>query len=131
MKVLKVSLLLSGAALLFSSGAVAGGAHKVTLDLVEKVVVDGKPLNPGTYKVEWDGDGPAVQVTLMHGRDTVATVPAHVTEATTKNAEDGYGTGASPDGSRSLVAIYPGGKRFVLQFDQEEGSQQSGQQPSN
>jgi hypothetical protein len=126
MKMLKVAVLLFGAALLFSSGALAGETNKGTLQLTDKVVVEGKPLNSGRYTVEWDGSGPAVQVTLLQGKQTVATFPARLTEQAAPNSQNAYGTIAEPDGSRSLTAIYPGGKRFALQLDQNAASQQSG-----
>jgi hypothetical protein len=126
MKMSKISILLFGAALLFSSGALAGETNKGTLQLADKVIVQGKPLNSGKYTVEWDGSGPAVQITLLQGKQTVATFTAHLTEQVNSNPKDAYSTAAEPDGSRTLTAIYPGGKRFAFQLDQNV----SGQQPS-
>jgi len=130
MKMAKVSVLLSGAALLFSSGAFAGETNKGTLQLSDKVIVEGKPLNSGKYTVEWDGSGPTVQITLLQGKQTVATFPAHLTQQANSNSKDAYSTAAEPDGSRTLTAIYPGGKRFALQLDQNAPSQQPSAQPS-
>jgi hypothetical protein len=39
------------------------------------VQVGGTQLQPGHYKVEWQGTGPAVQVTFLRNGKTVATVP--------------------------------------------------------
>jgi len=125
MKSTRVSILLIGAALALSSSAFAGGANKGTLQLSDKVNVEGKPLNPGTYTVEWDGSGPAVQVTLRHGKDTVATFPAHLTEQATPNPANAYGSDKQADGSTSLTAIYLGGKRFVLEVEQTEAGKQT------
>jgi hypothetical protein len=116
MKMSRVSILLFGAALLASSATLAGEINKGTLKLDDKVVVDGKPLAPGNYRVEWDGSGPAVQVKLLQGKQAVATIPAHVTEEATPNSQDGYATTAEPNGSRALTTIYL--KRFTLQIDQ-------------
>jgi hypothetical protein len=123
MKMSRVTTLLFGAALLFVSGAVAGEPNKGTLQLSDKVVVEGKPLNSGKYTVEWDGSGPTVHVTLLQGKQTVATFPARLTEQATPNSQDAYSTAAEPDGSRALTAIYPGGKRITLQLDQNQTSQ--------
>jgi hypothetical protein len=79
MKLSKASILLIGSALVFSSGAFAGDANKGKLHLQHKTIVDGKPLNPGNYTVEWTGTGPTVEVTLLQGKQTVATFPAHLT----------------------------------------------------
>jgi hypothetical protein len=126
MKMSRISIMLFGGALLFSSAALAGTNNKGKLELTNKVVVDGKPIEPGSYRVEWDGSGPAVQVKLLQGDQTVATLPAHLTEQTDKNAQDSYATTTEPDGSRELTAIYPGGKRLALQFDQSAAAPQSG-----
>ena len=122
MKLSKVLTFLFGAALLFSSAAIAGETNKGTLRLSEDVVIQGKTLNSGKYTVEWDGSGPTVQVTLLSGKEKVATFPAHLTEQASPNVQDAYGTAAEPNGSRSLTAIYPGGKRIVLQVDQNQAS---------
>jgi hypothetical protein len=125
MKSLKVALMLFGAALVFSSGALAGDSNKTTLQLAEKVNVDGKPLNPGTYKVEWDGTGPTVQVTILQGKQAVATFSAHLSEQASPNPDNAYGSDAQPDGSQTLTAIYVGGKKTVLELDHKEASGQS------
>ena len=124
MKLSKVSILLIGSALLFSSGAFAGDANKGKLLLQDKTIVDGRPLNPGHYTVEWTGTGPTVQVTLLQGKQTVATFPAHVTEQFTPNHDDAYGSTPGPDGSRRLTVIYISGKRTTLELEQSEASQQ-------
>src|SRR5271154_682440 len=125
MKMSRVSILLFGAALLFSSATLAGETNKGTLRLDDKVVVDGKPLEPGNYRIEWDGSGPTVQVKLLQGKLAVATLPAPLTEQSSSNSQDGYGTITEPDGSKALTVIYL--KRFTLQIDQNE----TNPQPSN
>jgi hypothetical protein len=122
MKSLKLALMLSGAALVFSSAALAGESNKVTLQISEQVNVEGKSLNPGTYKVEWNGSGPTVQVTISQGKQTVTTFSAHLTEQPSPNPGNAYGSETEPDGSRSLTAIYVGGKKTSLQLDQAQAS---------
>ena len=93
MKVANISLTVLAGALLLAAGSFAGGeANKATLRLQEKVTVEGKQLTPGTYRLEWDGTGPDVRVNILRGRETVATVPAHLVEQQTRNAQDAYGT---------------------------------------
>ena len=130
MKLSKVSILLIGSALVFSSGAFAGDANKGKLLLQDKTIVDGRPLNPGHYTVEWTGTGPTVQVTLLQGKQTVATFPAHVTEQFTPNHDDAYGSTPGPDGSRRLTVIYISGKRTALELEQNQASQQAGMSDS-
>ena len=132
MKIPKVLTFAFGAALLLSSSAIAGGtSNKTSLQLDDKIVIDGKSVDTGKYTAEWTGSGPTVQVTLFHGKQTVATFPAHVTEQPNTNTQAAYSTTAAPDGSKALTAIYPGGKRLVLQIDQNQASQPSSAQSAN
>ena len=125
MKLSKISLSILGSALLFSSAALAGDSNKSSLQLYEKINVEGKALNPGHYTVTWEGTGPNVQVTVLQGKQTVASFPAHLTEQASRNSEDAYGSSAETDGSRTLTAIYPNGKRFSLEIEQNAASQPS------
>jgi hypothetical protein len=125
MKLAKLSLTILGAGVLLCSSAFAGETNKITVDVADKVNVDGKPLNPGKYTVEWTGTGANVQVTIRQGKQTVATVSAHLTEQANNNAATAYGSSTEADGSKSLTAIYVGGKKSVLELNQKSASQQS------
>ena len=125
MKLSKLSMVLFGSALAFSSGARAGENNKTTIVLADKVVVDGKSVDPGKYTVEWTGTGSAVQVSLLRGKETVTTFPAHLTEQKEANAGSAYGSSKETDGTRTLTAIYVGGKRYVLELEQKEARQQT------
>src|SRR5260370_7762821 len=105
MKMSKVSIILVGAVLVFSSGALAGETNKGKLHLADKVIVEGKTVNPGEYTEEWNGTGPTVQVSLVQGKRTVATFPAHVTEQSTPNTQDTYAHSLDPHASRSPPPI--------------------------
>jgi len=125
MELLKASILLVGSSLVFSSVALAGDVNKGKVHLQDKTIVDGKPLNPGYYSVEWTGTGPAVQVTLLQGKQTVATFPAHITEQPTRNYDDAYASAKEQDGSIRLTAIYFSGKRTALELEQNQANSQS------
>jgi hypothetical protein len=131
MKMSRLAITLFGGALLFGSVVLAGVANKGTLNVGERLNVEGKSLDPGTYKVEWTGTGSTAQVSLLKGKDVVATFPAQVTEQSNKNADNAYGSVAGPDGSRSLTTIYIGGQRTVLQVEQSAASQPSSNQNGN
>ena len=122
MKLSKLALAFFGSALLFSSAVLAGDSNKGSLQLYEKTNVEGKLLNPGHYSITWEGSGADVQVTVREGKQVVATFPAHVTEQANTNSQDAYSTSTAPDGSKLLIAIYPSGKRFFLQVDQNQAS---------
>lgn len=123
MKSSRLSVFLITVALLGSAVAFAGETNKATLQLYEKVSVDGKALDPGKYTVAWEGSGPTVQVTISKGKQTVATLPAHLAEQAARNNGDAYGSSTEPDGSRTLTAIYVGGTRVSLEFSHQEAGQ--------
>lgn len=125
MKLSKASILFIGASLLFSSGAFAGDANRGKLHLEDRTTIDGKLVKPGHYTVEWIGAGPTVQVTLLRGKQTVATFPAHITEQPTPNHDDAYSSTTAPDGSSRLTAIYISGKRTSLELEQNQADAQS------
>jgi len=123
MKMMRISIALFGAALLCSAGVFAKDNNKASLDITQKLDVQGQTIKPGKYKVEWSGSGDNVQVMLIHNGQTVATIPAHVTDSPTKNAVDAYVTTAGSDGSRTLTTIYPGGQKTILNLEQNASAQ--------
>jgi hypothetical protein len=124
---MKVSqLMLSfAAALLLCSGAIAGENNKGTLHLSDKVSLEGKVLAPGDYKVEWEGNGPSVQVTILKDKEKVATFSAHRSELAAASRADAIGTDNGPDGTRALKSIYFSGKKYSLQVEQTQATQQT------
>jgi hypothetical protein len=129
MKTWRLSVALFGAALLCGSAVMAGEANKATIETSQTLNVDGTTLNPGNYRVEWDGTGPNVQVKILQGKKTVATVPAHLEQQQNKNVANAYGSMKGPDGTQQLTAIYIGGRYDVLQLQTRSANQQ--QQSSN
>jgi hypothetical protein len=129
MKLSKVAAALATVALFFAGVAVSAEANKMTIHIDQKVAVDGKILETGKYTAEWSGDGPNVQVTLLHGKDTVATFPAQIKQEASPNSNDAIGTADGPDGTKQLTAIYPNGKRMSIQLS-DSGSGSSGSTPS-
>jgi hypothetical protein len=129
MKLSKLAATLATVALFFAGVAFSAEANRMTVHIDQKVTVEGKTLANGKYVAEWNGDGPNVQVTLLHGKDTVATFPAQIKQEESANNSDAIGTADNPDGSKRLVAIYPNGKRMSIQLgDNVSGS--SGSSPS-
>ncbi|HXE90027.1 MAG TPA: hypothetical protein VNK82_03590 [Terriglobales bacterium] len=49
-----------------------------TVSFSEPVKLAGTELKPGEYRIEWTGEGPEVQVSLLQGRQAVATAPARL-----------------------------------------------------
>jgi len=82
MQQLKYVALLSTLALLSPVGALARDKNQHSVVIPDTVQVGNAQLNPGNYKVEWQGTGPEVQVNFVRNGKTVATVPG------TLNAND-------------------------------------------
>ena len=76
MKHVKYLAVLSTFALLFSLGALARDNSTHPVGFQDSVEVGGTQLKAGDYKVEWQGTGPAVQVTFLQHGNTVASAPA-------------------------------------------------------
>jgi len=66
---------LSILAVLAPLSAFAREKNQHSIEISNAVQVGGKQLEPGNYKVEWQGAGPEVQVTFLRDGKTVATVP--------------------------------------------------------
>jgi len=100
--------------LLLASSAIAGNTNKGTLQVDETVTVGGKPLPAGRYQVEWTGTGPAVELSISNGRDTVAKLPAQILPTTKAYAQSGYATSTDQAGNKALTEIFFGGKKYEL-----------------
>ena len=103
-----------GTALLLASTAFAG--TKANLQITSPTNVNGTRLQPGDYKVEWDGAGPNVEVSILKGKNVVAKVPAHVVDLSTPAANSAAVVKANGDGTSNLSGVRFEGKKFALEF---------------
>lgn len=120
MKLSRIATTMAGASLLLAAGAFA--QEKSTLSLAEKVNIQGTELKPGKYEVKWDGSGPNVQVSISQGKSTIGTFPATVVARDTSNTGGGYEAKKETNGSKSIVAIYPSGKKIQLEIGQTQAA---------
>jgi hypothetical protein len=104
-------------------GAYAFAANKGSLQISNAVTVNGKQLTAGDYAVKWEGAGPDVQISIMKGKNVVATAPAHLINLNNSAANDAAVLKKNDDGSSSLAQIRFGGKKYALALD--EGSTQT------
>ncbi|HLH08095.1 MAG TPA: hypothetical protein VKW78_12730 [Terriglobales bacterium] len=72
----KFVLSLLAIALVLPVFAVAAEKNSEKLQIPTAVEVNGTQLKPGYYKVEWQGNGPSVQVSILKGHKTLAEIPA-------------------------------------------------------
>lgn len=104
-------------AVLFAASAFA--ANKASFDLQHPTQVAGQELAAGSYKVQWEGTGNDVQLTILRGSKQVATTSAHVVEMKVKSPDTSALVTVNPDGSRSLTQIRFRGKTFALDLGGE------------
>lgn len=127
MKASRFSCALIGAAFLCSIPAFAGNSVRKSLHISDTVHVHGVMLSPGDYKVEWDTPGPNVQLRILHGHDTVATVPAHVVPEPISNAQDGYAVKEDKAGTgEMLTEVFFSGENYHLDVSNSASSSAKG-----
>jgi len=122
MRISKVVLLTS--TILLAASAFA--ANKGSFELQHPALVAGKQLASGTYKVQWEGSGDQVHLSIMQGSKAVATATAHVMQVEVAPANDSALINMNPDGSRSVAQIRFRGKKFVLEITGEGGGAAGG-----
>jgi hypothetical protein len=116
--------LVMGLALLLASSAFAG--TKASLQLSNPVTVNGTTLKPGEYKVQWEGTGPNVELSIIQGKNVVAKAPAHVVDLQTPADHDAAVTLKNDSGPNSLSALRFQGKKFSLELTEASGGMQAG-----
>ncbi len=118
MKATKLFTLLAGSSLLLSAGTFAGNGGKKSLHFDTTVTIEGKQLAPGDYKFSWTGTGSDVKLDIVKGKETVATVPAHIVTVPLANKQDGYSSTAAKDGSQAVTTVFFTGDKFDLEIGQ-------------
>jgi hypothetical protein len=125
MNALRISKgLLFGLALLLATSAFA--ADKASLTIYDAVTVGGKQLKPGNYTVQWEGNGPNVQVNILQNNSVKAAAPARLVDVKPTADATSYSHIANPDGSQSLSQIQFHGKKFVLEIGGASGTDVAG-----
>lgn len=121
------------AAVLISSmslNAFAKDKNETRVTFSEKVQVSSTEVKPGTYKLQWEGNGPDVQVKVVSGKDVVATVPAKL--VANPSAKGGDAIQTRDDANvRQLEQVDFAGGRQSLVFGEATATQttsESGQQ---
>lgn len=118
MKLSRIMTGVTGATLLLAGSAFASDTNKGSLHLEDNVQVEGKQLRPGNYRVEWNGTGPNVELKILNGKNTIATVPARVVTGNASPNSDGYATKKDADGTTKLTQIFFSGKKYELDLGQ-------------
>jgi hypothetical protein len=116
--------LVVGLALTFASSAFA--ASKANLTLNNPTSINGTKLKAGDYKLEWDGSGPNVEVSIMQGKKVVAKVPAKVVDLNQSSANDAALLKQNSDGTTTLAGARFQGKKFALELGEASDGMQAG-----
>ena len=111
-------------ALVLASSAFA--ATKANLHVNNTLTVNGANLKPGDYKLQWEGNGPDVEVSILQGKNVVAKVPAKVVDLTAAPQSDATVTRHNNDGSSSLAGVRFEGKKFAIEVPDANDGMQSG-----
>jgi hypothetical protein len=120
----KSLVLVLGLGLLLASSAFAG--TKTSLELSNPVTVNGTTLKPGDYKVQWEGTGPNVELSIIQGKNVIVKAPAHVVELQTPAAQDAAVTLKSDSGPNTLAGLRFQGKKFALDLGAASDGMQGG-----
>src|SRR5215469_15184877 len=106
-----------GLALLLATSAFA--ANKGSLQVQEPINVNGTKLAPGDYKVQWDGAGPNVEMSILKGKNVVTKVPAHIVDLGAASPSDAAVVKNNGDGTKSLSEVRLNGRKFALAVGEE------------
>lgn len=116
--------LVMGLALLLASSAFA--ATKADLHLNSSASINGTNLKAGDYKLVWDGSGPAVEVSIMQGKNVVAKAPAKVVDLSTPAPNNAAVLVKNGDGSTTLSGARFEGKKFAIELGAGSDGMQAG-----
>jgi hypothetical protein len=90
--------------------------QKKNVDVADQIVLAGKTLPPGQYKVEWQGNGPAVKVKFLKSGKTVLTAPATLTQLNEKAPYDAVVENTRTNGTKTIREIEWNNQREALMF---------------
>ncbi len=90
--------------------------QKKNVQVADQVVLAGKTLAPGQYKVEWQGNGPNVKVNFLKSGKTVLTAPARVAQLKTKAPYDAVVENTRKNGTKTITEIQWNNQREALMF---------------
>jgi hypothetical protein len=116
--------LVVGLALTLASSAFA--ASKANLTLNNPTSINGTSLKAGEYKLQWDGNGPNVEVSIMQGKKVIAKVPAKVVDLNQSSANDAALLKQNSDGTTTLAGVRFQGKKFALELGEASDGMQAG-----
>ena len=116
--------LVVGLALTLASSAFA--ASKANLTLNNPTSINGTSLKAGEYKLQWDGNGSNVEVSIMQGKKVIAKVAAKLVDLNQSSASDAALLKQNGDGTTTLTGVRFQGKKFALELGEASDGMQAG-----
>jgi uncharacterized protein YfaP (DUF2135 family) len=116
--------LMMGLALLLASSAFA--TTKASMTLINPATVNGTKLKAGDYKLQWEGTGPAVEVSIMQGKNVIAKVQGKLVDLSTPAQNNAAIVQKTDDGSSTLSGARFEGKKYALQLGESSDGMQAG-----
>jgi hypothetical protein len=113
-----------GLALLVASSAFA--ATKASLTLLSPTTINGTQLKAGDYKLEWDGGGPNVEVSITQGKKVLAKVPAKLVDLNSPAQNNAAVVKMNGDGTSTLAGARFEGKKIALELGDSSDGMQAG-----
>jgi hypothetical protein len=117
-------LFLAALAMLLPVSAAARSNNERTVNLSTSVAIGNAQLQPGTYKMEWQGKGPNVNVEFLKNGKTVATTQGQWVDQSHPAPYDSVTTKKVSDNRDQLVEIDFHNQRQALRFN--TGNRRSG-----
>ena len=113
-----------GLTLVLACGAFAASKANLTLD--DTTNVNGTQLKAGDYKLEWDGSGPTVEVSIVQGKKVITKVPARIIELDKAPSNNAAVLKQDANGMRTLSGARFSGKKLALELGESAEGMQSG-----
>jgi hypothetical protein len=118
MKQVKYAALLTTLALVCTLSAFARDKSQRSVEISDPVQVGGTQLSPGSYKLEWQGTGPEVQVNFVLRGKTVATCPGTLKTNDAKVVQDDLVVDTTNANTKTLKEIDFAHNKEALVFEQ-------------
>jgi hypothetical protein len=105
----------------FGGDAYAARDIARSVEIFDVVQIGTTELKPGNYKVEWQGSGPAVEISFLRNGKTVVTVPGTLKTNDDQVTQDSIRIEATGTGTATLKEIDFRHQKQALVFDQNPG----------
>lgn len=108
-------IMIAALALAFAASAFAANeTHKSNFQISSPARLNGVKIPAGNYTAKWEGEGPAVQLSILRGSKVLTTVPAQVVALEQPAADTQAETKKSSAGDPELTRLQFSGKKFAL-----------------